>query len=36
LERIYRDVRPMRIYEGTSEAMRSLIANNILAGESWH
>lgn len=36
LERIYRDVRPMRIYEGTSEAMRSLIAKNILAGESWH
>ncbi|MEH6548841.1 MAG: acyl-CoA dehydrogenase family protein [Pseudomonadales bacterium] len=35
LERIYRDVRPMRIYEGTSEAMRSMIAKNILAGDPW-
>lgn len=36
LERIYRDVRPYRIYEGTSEAMRGMIAKNILAGETWH
>ena len=30
LERCYRDVRPMRIYEGTSEAMRSVIARDLL------
>ncbi len=30
LERCYRDVRPMRIYEGSSEAMRSVIARNVL------
>ena len=30
LERCYRDVRPMRIYEGSSEAMRSLVAKNII------
>lgn len=30
LERCYRDVRPMRIYEGSAEAMRSVIANNLL------
>lgn len=30
LERCYRDVRPMRIYEGSSEAMRSLIAKNSI------
>ncbi len=29
LERCYRDVRPMRIYEGSSEAMRSVVAKNI-------
>ncbi len=30
LERCYRDVRPMRIYEGSSEAMRSVVARNAL------
>ena len=30
LERCYRDVRPMRIYEGTSEAMRSVIARDLV------
>lgn len=34
VERCYRDVRPMRIYEGTSEAMRSVIAKNILGKSS--
>ena len=30
LERCYRDVRPMRIYEGSGEAMRSVLARNLL------
>ena len=30
LELCYRDVRPMRIYEGPSEAMRSLLARRLL------
>ena len=30
LERCYRDIRPMRIYEGTSEALRSMIAKELL------
>ena len=30
LERCYRDVRPMRIYEGSSEAMRSVVARDLL------
>ncbi|NKB44667.1 MAG: hypothetical protein GKS03_10365 [Alphaproteobacteria bacterium] len=30
LELCYRDVRPMRIYEGPSEAMRSLLARGLL------
>jgi acyl-CoA dehydrogenase len=34
LERCYRDVRPMRIYEGTSEAMRSVIAKSALKAGS--
>ena len=32
LELCYRDVRPMRIYEGTSEAMRSMVARDLLQG----
>ena len=30
LERCYRDIRPMRIYEGTSEALRSMVAKDLL------
>ena len=30
LELCYRDVRPMRIYEGPSEAMRSMVARDLL------
>ena len=30
LELCYRDVRPMRIYEGPSEAMRSVLARGLL------
>ena len=35
LERCYRDVRPMRIYEGSSEAMRSVIAKNCFASNDF-
>ena len=35
LERCYRDVRPMRIYEGSSEAMRSVIAKNCFASNGF-
>ena len=30
IERLLRDVRVMRIYEGTSEALRSMIAKELL------
>lgn len=32
VERLYREVRPLRIYEGTSEIQRVIIANNVLQG----
>ncbi|MBX7137679.1 MAG: acyl-CoA dehydrogenase family protein [Oligoflexia bacterium] len=30
LERLYRDIRPLRIYEGTSEIQKIIIANQVL------
>ncbi len=32
VERIYREVRALRIYEGTSEIQRSIIAREIVEG----
>ena len=34
IERLYRDARVMRIYEGTSEIQRELIARAVLETES--
>jgi acyl-CoA dehydrogenase len=30
VERLYRDIRPLRIYEGTSEIQKIVIARNVL------
>jgi alkylation response protein AidB-like acyl-CoA dehydrogenase len=36
VERLYRDVRALRIYEGTSEIQKLIIAKNILKKERSH
>lgn len=33
VERLYREVRPLRIYEGTSEIQRLIVASNVLHGD---
>ena len=32
VERLYREIRPLRIYEGTTEIQKLIIAKGILAG----
>lgn len=34
VERLYREIRPMRVYEGTSEIQHLVIANMLLKGEA--
>jgi alkylation response protein AidB-like acyl-CoA dehydrogenase len=34
VERLYREVRALRIYEGTSEIQHLVIANHLLAGQA--
>jgi acyl-CoA dehydrogenase len=36
VERLYRDVRALRIYEGTSEIQKLLIAKQLLKKENRH
>ena len=33
VERLYRDVRALRIYEGTSEVQKLIIAREVLGGD---
>ena len=33
VERLYRDIRPLRIYEGTTEIQKMVIANQVLKSE---
>ena len=33
VERLYREIRALRIYEGTSEVQRNIIAREILRGQ---
>jgi alkylation response protein AidB-like acyl-CoA dehydrogenase len=33
VERLYREIRALRIYEGTTEVQRLIIAAQVLAGE---
>jgi len=32
IERLYREIRALRVYEGTSEIQRLIIANSLLKG----
>lgn len=36
VERLYRDVRALRIYEGTSEIQKLIIAKDLLSKEQKH
>ena len=33
VERIYRDIRVLRIYEGASEVLRNVVAKKVISGE---